>query len=347
MKTIKFLIILISLIPLASFSAEISLLVAYTENAKTAKSDFTGSAGMIAFVEKGIGYLNDAFQASGSPHRVRLIHIMETSYVETTISNDISSLRTGSGALAEIHTIRDWIGADLVMLLIGSSSGGGLAYIPRATDTLVKNSNETAFSVLNVNTKSYDSLAHELSHNLGFAHDTANYTTGGRRYFCFSHGYRFTTSSGQQRRTIAASSGNGGIHWPRVRRISDHNTTYNGAPVGQPAYGPSGPICGNANNAQTLVATAGLVSQYRNEYFFKDSIIENSLFLRSTSWFGLFNVKEWNSGWFWHEHFGWCSLPNGNLSNFSFWSDNYSAWVSASNGTPRWAHVSGHGWVNW
>jgi hypothetical protein len=97
----------------------------------------------------------------------------------------------------------------------------------------------------------YYSLAHELGHNMGCAHDAQN--AGGQGLYSYSYGWRFVTAGNVTNRTIMAYAPGA-----RIQNFSNPNVLYNsvatGVPVGQ---------VNEANNALTINNSAFTVANFR------------------------------------------------------------------------------------
>ena len=86
----------------------------------------------------------------------------------------------------EVHQLRERYQADLVALVVDNGGGScGIAYVmangPRASFA------SSAFSVTARDCITNNTLAHEMGHNMGNAHDRAN---GSSSVYPYSYGYR-------------------------------------------------------------------------------------------------------------------------------------------------------------
>ncbi|MGA8514403.1 MAG: reprolysin-like metallopeptidase, partial [Burkholderiaceae bacterium] len=158
----------------AAGDAVVDLLVVYTSTAKTQEG---GQAAMEALIALGVDSANQAYSNSQIAMQLRLVHTAEISYAESgAIDADLTRLRsTTDGIMDQVHQLRDQHNADLVALIVDDGGGFcGIAYVmangPRAGFA------SSAFSVTARDCVANDTLAHELGHNMGNAHNRA---TGG------------------------------------------------------------------------------------------------------------------------------------------------------------------------
>jgi hypothetical protein len=131
---------------------------------------------------------------------------------------------TTDGIMDQVHQLRDQHKADLVALIVDNGGDScGIAYVmangPRAGFA------SSAFSVTARDCLANDTLAHELGHNMGNAHDRA---TGGAGVFAYSYGYR--DEVGRFRTVMAYACPN--VSCPRVKYFSNPRLLYNGRPLG-------------------------------------------------------------------------------------------------------------------
>lgn len=129
----------------------------------------------------------------------RLVGTMEVDYPDATDNSQaLTDLQSGASTspLAAVHAARDKYGADLVSLVrvFGPAQNGcGLAYI-------MNSGHDPNYAYSEVSDGQYDegngyysycvdlSLAHEMGHNLGAAHNVEISPNNG--LFAYSHGYR-------------------------------------------------------------------------------------------------------------------------------------------------------------
>jgi peptidyl-Asp metalloendopeptidase len=230
------------------------LLVVYTQKA-------VDRAGSVATLESrilnAVAAANAAYLNSEVGIRLNVVGMAWTDYAETgDMSVTLSRLRgTTDGYMDEIHSLRNRLGADLVAMI--SEDGGycGIAYVMSSPSSGFASA---AFSVTAQGCFSNQTLAHEIGHNQGNAHDRKN---GGSSAYAYSFGYRtcdnIAPSNGQSFRTVMAYSCSGS----RLNYFSNPRVNYNGAPMGV-AY-ESDPA-NSADNARSMNNTAPITAAFRD-----------------------------------------------------------------------------------
>lgn len=220
----------------------LDVLVAYTP----AIQALYGTQGAEALALQAVAEANQAYASSGMATRLNLVHSVLTDYAESSSMNtDLSRLRsTNDGYMDELHALRNSYGADLVSLIENEPQYCGLAY---RMATLSSSFASSAFSVVHHSCATgYFSFAHEIGHNQGAHHDTANASGA---IFSYAYGYQDSNNSF---RTVMAYNCPGGC--TRVSRFSNSNLTYNGLPTGYADY---------TENAYTIDSTASTVAAFR------------------------------------------------------------------------------------
>ncbi|TKB75190.1 MAG: hypothetical protein E8D46_03465 [Nitrospira sp.] len=228
----------------------VDLLVVYTSAAKTQEG---GQAAMEALITLAVDSANQAYSNSQIAMQLRLVHTAEVSYSESgAMDTDLTRLRSATdGIMDQVHQLRDQHRADLVALIVDNGGNScGIAYVmtngPRAGFA------SYAFSVTARDCLANDTLAHELGHNMGNAHDR---TTGGTGVFSYSYGYRDEIG---KFRTIMAY--NCPTSCPRVKYFSNPRLLYNGRPLGiDHAINPAN----SADNARSMNEVRLIVSAWR------------------------------------------------------------------------------------
>ncbi|MEP7116222.1 MAG: fibronectin type III domain-containing protein, partial [Acidobacteriota bacterium] len=201
------------------------VLVLYNDAARTAAG---GDAAAQTRIALGVSETNTAYANSGITARLRLVGAEPVAYTEAgDLSTDLTRLQsTSDGLLDAVHTRRNQLGADLVMLVVGSTAGGacGIGY--------VMTSLSSPFAAYAFTVAAYECIspnytfAHELGHNMGSAHAPEDGAGQGSLY-PYSFGYK---NPSNLFRTVMAYNCTSGC--PRVLYFSNPDVNYGGAPTG-------------------------------------------------------------------------------------------------------------------
>jgi len=236
--------------------AVITVMVLYTTAARDAAG---GTAAIEALINLRFSEMNAANDASAVWFDWKLVHVAEVDYAESgNISQDLDNLqRTDDDFLNDVHALRDTYMADLVAMLIseGSNNYCGLAFKPYSLETWW---NGLAFGVSALDYPgslicSPLTLAHELGHNLGNAHDRAHNTE--QELFPYSYGYQ--SPNGTFRDIMSYDCPNG---CPRINQWANPNVWYLGEPTG--VFFESDPAHA-ADLARSMNESKLLISNYR------------------------------------------------------------------------------------
>jgi hypothetical protein len=217
----------------------VDVLVCYTPAARQGAG---GTTAMETVIVNAIAQANTGHASSGVPVQFRLVHMHETTYVETDTGTDLNRFRgTTDGFMDEVHALRNTYGADLMHLLINQSSAFcGIANLMGSLSTGFASS---AFAVTVRTCIPNHTLTHECGHNMGSHHDAAN---AGTAIYPYSYGYR--TPDNAYRTIMAYAPGT------RVNRWSSPNVVYQGYTMG---------IAGSADNTLSLTNTCTTVAAFR------------------------------------------------------------------------------------
>ena len=224
----------------------VDLLVVYTAAARLAAG---GDAGIRTTIDLAVAVTNQALDNSQVGPRVRLADAREVAYTESRIlSVDLDRLTTRSdGVMDEVHALRDAIGADLVSLIVERNSAGleGLGWLMQTPSPSFES---LAFSVVMRRTAASLTLAHEVGHNLGLAHDRANASAAGA--YPYAYGYRDPPYFRDVMSYACA-----GTPCPLVSQYSNPEVLYGGRATGRPD---------SEDNARALRSTMPVAAQFRN-----------------------------------------------------------------------------------
>ncbi len=195
-------------------------MVVYTPAARDAMG---GDSAIRAEAAIAVEALNTAFSSSAMSTRARLIYCNVIAYTEGADQGvDLDRLRnTTDGFMVQVHTIRDAVNADMVILYNNQGTGNG--YCPGGTPTYSGSPFCTSAWWRAAATFTH---AHEVGHNMGGGHNVAD---GGACGPSYGVGWRFTgTDSNGYCTVLAYPTG----FYTRVLRWSNPNISYQGTPTG-------------------------------------------------------------------------------------------------------------------
>lgn len=207
-----------------------------------------GTAGLHAAVQLALDTTNTAYADSDVAHRLRLagrrsIEPAADAYSYGDVLIDLTL--TDDGDMDEVHGWRDAYGADLVVYLVdpydgGASDDGAAWWLGDGAGTLGPDAADFAFAVTHVNLAAAPgtwSVAHQIGHLLGSAHQQPLGGAGSGGITGYAYGWRFQGDSGTFWRTIMADEPIYQIGDPivyRIPRFSNPAQQFDGQPLGFP-----------------------------------------------------------------------------------------------------------------
>lgn len=198
---------------------------------------------------------NQAYENSGVSMRVRLVKALLVNYADNTDNGDalekLTGYKSGAGggpitpdpAFNALRAARDEFGADLVSLVrkfsTPENSGCGIAWMIGGGQTGIETADAPfGYSVVSdgtdldeTNQKTYfcreETLAHELGHNMGQAHNQEDSSSTGLH--AYSYGYREASTTGFY--TVMAYALKDASQSP-IRYFANPAVAYGGRPTG-------------------------------------------------------------------------------------------------------------------
>ncbi len=224
-----------------------------------------------------IAITNQAYANSGVNMRVRLVKTLQVNYADNTDNGDALEKLTGyeagtdggpitpDPAFNALRAARDETGADLVSLVRAfrtpENNGCGIAWLIGGDESgIVQADAPFGYSVVSDGTdldegddNTYfcreETLAHEMGHNMGQAHNEEDSDSTG--VHPYSYGYRESSSTGFY--TVMAYPRADGDQFS-IRHFANPNVKYSGRATG---------VANQADNARSLNITMPVISQFR------------------------------------------------------------------------------------
>lgn len=195
-------------------------MVVYTPAARDAMG---GDSAIRAEAALAVEVLNTACANSSMSTRARLVYCSLINYTEGVDQDtDLTRLRdTNDGFMDGVHTTRDNVNADMVILY--NNQGSGIGYCPGGAPTYTGSPFCTAAWWRAAATYTH---AHENGHNLGAGHNVAD---GGACGPSYGVGWRFTGNDSNGYCTVVAYPTG---FYTRVLHFSNPNISYQGTPTG-------------------------------------------------------------------------------------------------------------------
>ncbi len=243
-------------------SSVVDIMVVYTDDALTAAGSQAAMDNKIAI---GVSMANDAHTNTGSFISWNLVHSYEIPYVESgdngvdldrlTFSSTYDPFKYesshGSYMLDDVHVQRDNYGADYV-IMINATGSGGMGWI---LNDPAGNARIFAFSVIDDNSFASYTPVHEVGHNMGLHHAKDQSTQPGPTLWEIdAYGFGESTAGWHWHPTPNTSgyasimTYTSGTYFPdglshvRVGIFSDPNITDHGMPAGNVFNGNSAKV---------------------------------------------------------------------------------------------------------
>lgn len=244
------------------------ILVLYSDVTRQAAG---GTSAIRAEIQLSIDAANDAYADSGIVSRLRLVHTAEVSYDEDTGWDGYQDhlFRLGipdDGYFDHIHGLRDFLGADLVSLIVEDTDpdffGNLTCGLAPVMQEISPDFEALAFSVVSRECSGDNwVLAHEVGHNQGCAHNRDDASVDG--VFSYSYGYRFFGDTRGWRSIMAY--GDAEDTWAGTGQFSNPSLSHDGAATGVPIGSP-----GEAHNTATINTTRVTVARFRTTRYWVD-----------------------------------------------------------------------------
>ncbi|MFI7338946.1 reprolysin-like metallopeptidase [Streptomyces sp. NPDC050085] len=234
----------------------VDVLIGYTP---TARKEAGGDRQIRTQAARAVALANDAFADSRAKVRLRLVHTAATGPLPARLDTVGEPLLRavadpGDKVADQLLAQRDQFGADLVSVLAGGKTYGGLGYVPPSPGPRTTN---YGFSVVAQSAVGHYSFGHEIGHNLGASHDRVTQPVQPPPYG--ANGY--FPRDGDWSTIMAYESGcRRATHGPcnRINQFENPNRRYRGEALGVPL--------GKRNEADTVdvfARTAKAVAAYR------------------------------------------------------------------------------------
>ena len=244
------------------------ILVLYSDVTRQASG---GTSAIRAEIQLAIDVANDAYDDSGIASHLRLVHMEEIEYDEATgwdgyLDHLVRLWNPEDGYFDHIHGLRDRLGADFVSLIVEDTDpdvlGNRTCGMAPIMQELSPDFESLAFSVVSRECSGDNwTLAHEVGHNQGCAHDRENASNEG--LFPYSYGYHFTGNSRGWSTIMGYDDAENS--WQRIGQFSNPNLSHDGAATGVPIGSP-----GEAHNVSTINSSGLTVARFHTTRYWVD-----------------------------------------------------------------------------
>ena len=248
----------------------VDVLVGYTNGLASE----LGQSEVITRVNYLIDVTNQAYINSGVNAQVRLVGAQQVNYrddsdngtaLEELSGHTQSGPSTPNPAFASLRAARDALGADLVVLLrdfrTPQNNGCGIAWLIGSGQTGIEQADAPfGYSVVSDGRdvdegdgQTYfcrdESMAHEMGHNMGQAHNVDNSPNSG--VHAYSYGYRESIGNGFY--TVMAYA-LPGANQSSIRYFANPNVNYEGRPTG---------VANASDNVRSMNAVIPIIASFR------------------------------------------------------------------------------------
>lgn len=256
-------------------AAVVDVLIGYTNGFA---SQLGSDSAAVTRVSNMAAITNQAYQNSGVNMRVRLVKAMKVNYADNTDNSDALEKMSGyeagedggpidpDPAFKDLRQAREDTGADLVSLVRAfrtpENNGCGIAWLLGGDETGIGPDDAPyGYSVVSDGTdkdeddgNTYycreETLAHELGHNMGQAHNEED--SDGAGVHAYSYGYREASSTGFY--TVMAYPQSDGDQFA-IRYFANPNIKYDGRVTG---------TADKSDNVRSMNQTMPIVAQFRD-----------------------------------------------------------------------------------
>ncbi|KQZ56364.1 MULTISPECIES: reprolysin-like metallopeptidase [unclassified Lysobacter] len=258
--------------PAATAATTVDVLLGYTTGLA---ASLGGESQAVTRLNNVVDVTNQAYINSQVPATLRLVGTLQVNYPDATDNGDalekLTGYKGGTGtipvdpAFTTLRTLRDQIGADLVSLVrkfrTPENDGCGIAWLIGGGGTGIDNSDSPfGYSVVSDgndldegDNKTYfcrdETLAHELGHNMGQAHNQEDSSSTGAHVY--SYGYRETSTSGFYTVMAYRLPGSSQV---AIRYFANPNISYQGRPTG---------VANQSDNVRSMTLTMPIVAGFR------------------------------------------------------------------------------------